>query len=116
MREAPGRTAGRQGPARHERPAIDEAAMIAARHADRIPAATGDEGLVRWEAFCSPTPDRLRDAELRELYPIALRARDAYGAKASNRDAVPPELTAPFLDSIDPLVRELNRLDAGPSN
>jgi hypothetical protein len=38
-----------------------------------------------------------------------MRSRAAYGAKDSVRDALPAELTEPFLDSIDRLLRELNR-------
>ena len=39
----------------------------------------------------------------------ALRSRAAYGVKDSIRDALPESLTEPFLDSIDRLIRELNR-------
>jgi hypothetical protein len=113
MREAPGRTTGRRGPARHERPAIDDAALVAARHADRILAATRERQIARWEAFFAPIPDRLRDDELAALRSTALRARAAYGAKDSIRDAVSAELTEPFLDALDRLIRELNRRDAG---
>jgi hypothetical protein len=38
-----------------------------------------------------------------------MRARAAYGPKDSIRDALPAELTEPFLESIDRLIRELNR-------
>ena len=39
-----------------------------------------------------------------------MRARAAYGAKDSVRDALPADLTEPFLDAIDRLPdRELNR-------
>jgi hypothetical protein len=103
---------GRRGPARHERPAIDEAALAAARHADRLVAAARERGLERWSAFLGPLPDRLRDEELPRLRSVALRARAAYGANDSIRDALPPELTEPFLDAIDRLLRELARRDA----
>jgi hypothetical protein len=54
-------------------------------------------------------PDRLRDEEPVALRATAIRCRAAYGVKDSVRDALPPELTEPFLDSIDRLLRELNR-------
>ena len=96
-------------PARHERPAIDEAGLIAARHADRLLAEARDRGLARWVAFFEPLPDRLRDDEPVALRSTAIRSRAAYGVKDSVRDALPAELTEPFLDSVDRLLRELNR-------
>ena len=113
MPEAPGRAATRRGPARHERPAIDDAALVAARHADRILLASRERGSARWETFFASIPDRLRDDELPALRSTALRARAAYGAKDSVRDAIPADLTEPFLDALDRLIRELNRRDAG---
>lgn len=95
--------------ARHERPAIDEAGLIAARHADRLLAEARERGLERWVAFLEPLPDRLRDDEPAALRLAAVRSRAAYGVKDSVRDVLPPELTEPFLDSIDRLLRELNR-------
>lgn len=95
--------------ARHERPAIDEAALLAARHADRLIAEARARGLTRWSFYLDPLPDRLRDDEPAALRATALRCRAAYGVKDSVRDALPPELTEPFLDSIDRLLRELNR-------
>lgn len=103
---------GRTGPARHERPAIDEAALAAARHGDRLVAAARQLGQARWEAFLAPLPDRLRDDELGSLRATALRARAAYGPKDSVRDALPEELTEPFLDAIDRLLKELARREA----
>jgi hypothetical protein len=111
MPEAPERAA-RPGPARHQRPAIDDAALLAARHADRILAATRERGATRWESFFATIPDHLRDDELPALRATALRARAAYGAKDSIRDVVPGELTEPFLDALDRLIRALNRRDA----
>lgn len=96
-------------PARHEFPAIDEAGLAAARHADRILAAARDIGSARWTAYFEPLPDRLRDDEPVALRSAALRARAAYGVKDSIRDVLPADLTEPFLDSIDRLNRELNR-------
>jgi hypothetical protein len=102
----------RRGTARHERPSIDDAALVAAWHADRLVAAARDRGIARWAEFLGPLPDRLRDDELTSLRATALRARAAYGPKDSVRDALPADLTEPFLDSIDRLLRELARRDA----
>ncbi len=98
-----------RGPARHEVPAIDDMALVAARHGDRLLAAARERGVERWSAFLDPLPDRLRDDELPALRSTALRARAAYGPKDSVRDALPADLTEPFLEAIDRLIRELNR-------
>jgi hypothetical protein len=103
---------GRRGPARHERPIIDEAALAAARDCDRLLSAARQRGIDRWETFLAPLPDRLRDDEIAALRSTAMRARAAYGPKDSVRDALPAELTEPFLESIDRLLRELARRDA----
>jgi hypothetical protein len=103
---------GTRRPARHELPAIDEAGLVAARHADRILAAARELGLTRWTAYFEPLPDRLRDDEPVALRSAALRARAAYGVKDSIRDVLPASLTEPFLDAIDRLIRELNRAQA----
>jgi hypothetical protein len=102
----------RRGPARHERPAIDDAALVAARHADRLVAAARDRGNSRWAEFLAPLPDRLRDDELTSLRSVAMRARAAYGPKDSVRDVLPSDLTEPFLEAIDRLLRELARREA----
>jgi hypothetical protein len=112
MPDARPRTAGARGPARHERPLIDEAALVAARHADRILAAVRERGSARWEAFFASIPDHLRDDEPAALRGTALRARAAFGAKDSIRDVLPPDLTEPFLDAVDRLIRAINRRDA----
>ncbi len=110
-----GSAAGRRtGPARHEVPVIDDAALLAARHADRLLAAARDRGAQRWIAFLEPLPDRLRDEELPGLRAAATRARAAYGPKDSIRDVLPEDLTEPFLDSIDRLLKALNRRDLRP--
>ena len=96
-------------PARHERPAIDEAGLVAARRAERLLAAARDIGSARWIAYLEPLPDRLRDDEPAALRATATRCRAAYGVKDSIRDVLPADLTEPFLDAIDRLVRELNR-------
>jgi hypothetical protein len=85
--------------------------MVAARNADRLLAAARERGSSRWEAFLAPLPDHLRDDPLPELRRTALRARAAYGPKDSIRDVLPEELTEPFLDAIDRLIKELNRRD-----
>lgn len=99
----------RRRPARHEHPAIDEAGLVAARHADRLLAAAREIGSARWIAYLEPLPDRLRDDEPTALRPTATRCRAAYGVKDSIRDVLPAALTEPFLESIDRLIRELNR-------
>ena len=101
--------AARRGPARHERPAIDEAALAAARAGDRLLAEARLHGADRWAAYFEPLPDRLRDDELTELRRTALRARSAFGPKDSVRDALPAAVTEPFLEAIDRLLRELAR-------
>ncbi len=105
-------TAARRGPARHERPAIDDAAMRAARAGDRMVAAARDGGHDRWVRYLEPLPDRLRDDDLADLRRTAMRARSAYGPKDSVRDALPWDVTEPFLDAIDRLLKELARRDA----
>jgi hypothetical protein len=107
----PERTRSR-GPARHELPVIDDLALIAARNGDRMVDAARGRGADRWLAFLEPLPDRLRDDDLGALRSTALRARAAYGPKDSVRDVLPAEVTEPFLDAIDRLLREINRAAA----
>jgi hypothetical protein len=108
MTEARAGAAARRA-ARHEHPAIDEAGLVAARHADRLLAAARAIGSDRWVAYLEPLPDRLRDDEPSALRATATRCRAAYGVKDSIRDLFPADLTEPFLDAIDRLIRELNR-------
>ena len=84
--------------------------MTAARHADRLLAAARERGADRWVVFLESLPDRLRDDELPALRSTALRARAAYGPKDSVRDVLPADVTEPFLEAIDRLVREMNRV------
>jgi hypothetical protein len=98
-------------PARHEQPAVDEAAMVAARHADRLLAAARDLGVERWARYLEPLPDRLRDDELGALRATAQRVRAAYGPNDSIRDVFRADLTEPLLESIDRLLKLLARLD-----
>lgn len=87
--------------------------MTAARWADRLLRVARERHVERWEAFLEPIPDRLRDAELPELRSAALRARAAYGAKDSIRDALPEDLVEPFRDALDALLKALARYRAG---
>lgn len=99
-------------PARHEIPAIDTAALDAARAADLALAAAHAVGAERWIAYLTPLPDRLRDDSLRELRGTTRRLRSAYGPKDSIRDALPNEVTEPLLRSIDRLLKAIARHDA----
>jgi len=85
---------------------------VAARAGDRVVREARSRGETRWLAFLEALPDRLRDDELADLRRTALRARAAYGPKDSVRDALPPDVTEPFLDAIDRLLKELARRDA----
>jgi hypothetical protein len=96
------------GPARHELPVVDDLALTAARHADRL-LAEARERDARWATFFEPIPDRLRDDELRALRSTAARARAAYGPNDSVRDVLSAEVTEPFLEALDRLLRELAR-------
>ena len=97
------------GPARHELPVIDDLALAAARHADLLLAEARERGATRWVKFLEPLPDRLRDDEVRALRSTAMRARAAYGTNDSIRDALPSDLTEPFLEALDRLLRRLAR-------
>ncbi len=107
-------TAGRgsRGPARHEIPAIDDAALRAARLADGVLAYVSAGGLARWERLLAPIPDALRDGTLQEVRSAARTARSAFGTKDSLADAVPSALWFPFRDALDELIRRIARLDA----
>jgi hypothetical protein len=95
--------------ARHEVPAIDEAALHAARLADKLLDAAREIGNDRWVLFLAPFPDRLRDEEPVALRKTAQSARAAYGPRDSIRDALSDELTLPFLAAIDRLLKVLAR-------
>lgn len=99
------------GPARHEVPEIDNAALVAARAADRALAAARDSGIERWAQYLAPLPDRLRDDPVRDLRGAARLARAAYGPRDSIRDALPETVTEPLLDAIDRLLRAIARHD-----
>jgi hypothetical protein len=99
--------ASKRGPARHERPAIDEAALVAARAADRLLDDARARGATRWIAYLEPLPDHLRDGDLADLRRLAMRARAAYGPKDSIRDTLSADVTEPFLIAIDRLLKVL---------
>ena len=63
----------------------------------------------RWEEFLAPLPGQLRDGGIADLRRIAMRARAAYGPKDSIREALPAELTEPFLAGLDRLLKALAR-------
>lgn len=108
----PARGPGRRiGPARHERPEIDDAALVAARAADRLLAAARDRGADRWAHHFERLPDALRDDDIRDLRATATRVRAAYGPKDSVRDVLPADVTEPLLDATDRLLRALARRD-----
>jgi hypothetical protein len=99
--------ASKRGPARHERPVIDEAALAAARAADRLLDDARARGATRWIAYLEPLPDHLRDGDLADLRRLAMRARAAYGPKDSIRDMLSADVTEPFLIAIDRLLKVL---------
>ena len=101
------------GPARHERPVIDEAALIAGQAAARMLAAATARGATRWVTYLEPMPDALNDGALTDLRRVAMRARAAYGPKDSVRDVLPREVTEPFLEAIDRLLKELAKRELG---
>lgn len=102
-------TTADRGPARHERPAIDEAALAAARTADRLLEAAQARNSARWEEFLAPLPGQLRDGRIADLRRIVMRARAAYGPKDTIREALPADLTEPFLADLDRLLKVLAR-------
>jgi hypothetical protein len=103
------RSARATGPARHELPAIDEAALVAARHTDRMLEAARASGFTRWETYLEPLPDKLRDGDLRDVRSAALRVRAAFGPKDSIRDSLPEDVTEPVVGAIDRLLKALAR-------
>ena len=66
-------------------------------------------GSERWATFLGPLPDRLRDEPTDALRAIALRARAAFGPKDSIRDVLSDDLTLPFRDAVDRLIKALGR-------
>ncbi|HEY4269246.1 MAG TPA: hypothetical protein VGM94_13755 [Galbitalea sp.] len=97
------------GPARHEIADIDATALEAARAADRLLAVAHEMASERWVRYLAPLPDRLRDEPLPDLRRAARLGRAAFGPKDSIRDALPEEVTEPFLRAIDRLLKALAR-------
>jgi hypothetical protein len=100
------------GPARHEVPELDAAALEAARAADRLLLAARAFGSDRWMRYVEPIPDHLRDDPIPALRLAARQARAAYGPKDSIRDALPADVTEPFLEAIDRLIKAIARYEA----
>ena len=105
-------SADRSNPPRHELGEVDAAALEAARAADVALEAATEMEHERWVRYLGPLPGRLRDDPLRDLRALTRLARAAYGPKDSVRDALPSDLTEPFLESLDRLLRELARREA----
>jgi hypothetical protein len=97
--------------ARHELPDIDSAALEAARAADRLLAAARAFGNERWTRYLAPLPDQLRDEPLPGLRAVARRSRSAYGPKDSVRDDLPGDVTEPFLEAVDRLLKAIARYE-----
>ena len=104
--------ADRRDPPRHELSEVDAASLEAALAADQLLRAAREMESERWERYLAPLPDRLRDDPIRDLRSAARLARAAYGPKDSVRDTLPPDVTEPFLERIDRLIRAINRWDA----
>jgi len=100
------------GPSRHEVPELDAAALEAARTADRLLLAARAFGADRWIRYVASLPDRLRDEPIPALRSVARQARAAYGPKDSIRDSLPPDVTEPFLEAIDRLLKAIAKHEA----
>lgn len=101
-----------RGLSRHEAPAVDEAALAAARDLDALLAKAREIGAARWEAYLAPYPDLLRDAPPSELRAVVRRVRAAYGPKDSIADVLPWVPCMTLRDDLDNLWRILNRTEA----
>jgi hypothetical protein len=101
-----------RGPARHDIPAIDEAALAAARAADVLLDAASSRGIARWERYLAPIPDALRDGDLRDLRAAARTGRSAFGPKDSVLDALPAAQAIAFRDALDVLLKRIARYEA----
>ena len=102
----------RTGPARHELPDVDTAALAAAHAAEVALREARSIGAERWVRYLEPLPDRFRDDAPGQLRSTARLARAAFGPKDSIRDALPADATEPFLDRVDRLIKALNRWEA----
>ncbi len=103
----------RAGPARHELPQIDAAALEVARAADRALAVAHEMGADRWARYLAPIPDRLRDESVPALRSVGRLVRAAYGPKDSIRDALPEDVTEPLLRATDRLLKVIARHELG---
>ena len=88
---------------------IDDLALAAARQADLLLASARSRGNDRWAHYLEHIPDLLRDGTLNELRAVSRRARAAYGPKDSIREALPADLTEPFLEALDRMIKALAR-------
>jgi hypothetical protein len=101
-----------KGLARHELPALDEAALLVARDVEVLIDAADGAGVARWAAFLAPFPDLLRDAPPADLRTVARRVRAAFGAKDSIADVLPWVPCMTLRDDLDALLRVLSRAEA----
>lgn len=101
-----------RGPARHELPEIDAAALAAARAADEALEAAGEMGIERWVRYLAPVPDRLRDDPVPGVRSAARLVRAAFGPKDSIRDSLPEAVTEPLLKSVDLVLKAIARYEA----
>jgi hypothetical protein len=101
-----------RGPARHDIPSIDEAALAAARAADVLLEEAGTRGIARWERYLAPLPEMLRDGDLRDLRAAARTGRSAFGPKDSVLDALPTAPCIAFRDALDVLLKRIARYEA----
>lgn len=101
-----------RGPARHDIPAIDEAALAAARAADVLLESARTRGIARWERYLAPIPEALRDGDLRDLRAAARSGRSAFGPKDSVLDALPFAPCIAFRDVLDVLLKRIARYEA----
>ena len=110
------RRRGCSGAARPARPprvaAIDEAALLAARHADRLIDAARDVGVHPLGDVPRAVPDRLRDDE--PARPARRGAPSPGGVRAEGLDPrlAPEDVTEPFLGAIDRLLKVIARHEA----
>jgi len=101
-----------RGPARHDIPAIDEAALAAGRAADVLLDAARARGSARWERYLAPIPEALFDGDLRDLRAAARSGRSAFGPKDSVMDTLPTAPCIAFRDALDVLLKRIARYEA----
>ena len=101
-----------RGPARHELPELDAAALEAARAADRLLLAALSVRSRALDRYVTPLPDRLRDDPIPSLRLAGPPARAGLRTEWRFRDSLPPDVTEPFLEAIDRLLKAIARHDA----